>query len=179
MVLRRPYAFLIKHFKLIHLIITALLALVAVVSRRVYQYLNVVIGETVNRYDAANYINYRIYIYLLLALTLCFAVYWLLKYKNKPRKMYIAVIAGYLVIGIFMGILFIYMQNFLNAVPDTKTIRLYRDILSIILVFQYFFILVTLIRGLGFDIKRYIADTSLGICSMSFLFCKKMSCKII
>ena len=155
MVLRRPYAFLIKHFRLIHLIITALLAYIAYVGRNIYKYLNVVIEETVKRYDASSYINYSIFIFALLALGLSFVIYWLLKYKNKPTKMYIFIMVGYAIISLFMLVLFIYMNDFGINVPEGKTLRMYRDILSIGLVIQYVFILFVFIRGLGFDIKKF------------------------
>lgn len=155
MVLRRPYAFLIKHFRMIHLIITALLVAIMIITRRVYKYLTIVIGDTVRRYDALDYTNYRLYIYLVLALLLCGVIFWLLKFKDKPRKMYIAVIAGYIVIGLFMMVVFTYLHGFLNDVPDGKTMRLYRDMLSFLLIFQYVYILIMFVRGLGFDIKKF------------------------
>lgn len=155
MVLRRPYAFLIKHFKLLHLIITFLLGFVALKSREVYSYLNVVIQETVRRYDALSHIHYNIYIFITLALLLCFAIYWLLKYKDKPRNMYMITIIGYVAISIFMYILFMYIQGFVNNVPETKTIRLYRDLLMMVQIFEFYFVFIFLIRGLGFNLKKF------------------------
>ena len=155
MVLRKPYAFLIKHFRLIHLIITILFGVVAFKCRSVYVFLKKVIESSTNRYDAGLYINYGIFVLILLALVLCFAVQWLLKYKDKPRRLYKFTIGIYVVIMLFMFILFSYMSGFSNAVAEQKTIRLYRDILTIFLLFQYYTVFVMLIRGLGFDIKKF------------------------
>ena len=155
MILRRPYAFLIRHFRLIHLMITALLIYLAIKSRSVYLYLNTVLNETVLRYEALEYINYGIYIYILLAIILCYVIYALLKFKDKPRKLYLILIVGYILIAVFMLSVFSYMHDFGSAVPDGKTLRLYRDIFSISLLFQYFFIILMLMRGLGFDIKKF------------------------
>lgn len=155
MVLRKPYAFLIKHFRLIHLIITVLFGLVALKCRNIYMFLKKVIEASTNRYDAPMYINYGIFVYILLALVLCFLVQWLLKYKDKPRRLYKFTIGIYFIIIIFMFILFGYMGGFANAVAEQKTIRLYRDILTITLLFQYYTVFVMLIRGLGFDIKKF------------------------
>ena len=155
MVLRRPYAFLIKHFRLIHLVITALFAIVALKCRTIYSYLRKVIIDTTNRYDAPSFIDYRLFIYILIALVFCYVVYWLLKYKDKPRKIYIFTIGGYILVSAFLFILLGYMGGFSSAVVDQKTIRLYRDILLIVLLFQYLIVLIMLIRGLGFDIKKF------------------------
>ena len=155
MVLRRPYAFLIKHFKLIHLLIAAFFAYLAFASGKIHKYLNLVISETAHRHDALSYINGWMFLFLFLALLLCGIIFWLFKYKNKPRKLYIITIVGYIIIGLFFGVLFIYMQSFPSAIPETKTIRFYRDTLTIVLAFQYIFTLMMLIRGLGFDIKKF------------------------
>ena len=155
MILRRPYAFLIKHFRLIHLIITVLFAYVVYKNREVYKFLKEVIISSANKYNALEYINYNIYIFLIIALILCGIVYWLLKFKDKPRKIYIFAIVGYIIIGIFMLTVYGYMNEFSNMAIDQKTIRLYKDLLSITLWFQYYIVVFMLIRGLGFDIKRF------------------------
>ena len=158
MILRKPYAFLIKYFRLIHIIMTAILAYIILVSRGVYHYLNKVINDTVNRYDALSHVNYSIFIFIFLALILFYIIYWLLKHKNKPKRMYLIVIWGYILIGIFLMILYIYMQGFLNSIPEIKTIRFYRDTMLIVMGFQYFFTIFMLLRGLGFDIKKFNFD---------------------
>ncbi len=155
MVLRNPYAFLIKHFRLIHLIITAIFTYIVVKNQAIYTYLKEVIKDSVNRYNYLSYINYSIYIWIIIALALCFIVFYLLKYKDKPRKIYIFTIICHIVIGIYTSILFNYISNFSNIVIDQKTIRLYTDILLITLLFQYLIIAIMLIRGLGFDIKKF------------------------
>lgn len=155
MVLRRPYAFLIKHFKLIHLIVTAILGILVSKNRAVYIYIRKCIADSVNKYDALSYIDYGIYLWIFLAIILLFAIFWLLKYKNKPKNIYIFAIAIYIIIGIFMFVVFGFLSTLPNEVINQKSIRLYRDILLITLVIQYIFIIIMLIRGLGFDIKKF------------------------
>ena len=155
MVLRKPYAFLIKYFRLIHLIITALLGYLVYRAGNIYKYLNTVIASSTSRYGAPEFIRYGLIIVIILALALFFAIYWLLKYKDKPTRLYIVSMAGYAIVGIYMIILFGYMGTFSSAVADAKTIRLYRDILLIVMGFQYIIILFMAIRALGFDIKKF------------------------
>ena len=155
MVLRNPYAFLIKYFRLIHLFIAALFSYILVKNNEIYKYLREVIKDSVNRYNASGYIDYKIYIWIILSMVLCFVIYYLLKYKDKPRKLYIFTIVGYIVIATYTSILFTYMSGFSNTIIDQKSIRLYTDIQLITLLFQYLIIAVMLIRGLGFDIKKF------------------------
>ncbi len=155
MVLRNPYAFLIKYFRLIHLFITAIFSYILIKNNEIYKYLREVIKDSVNRYNAASYIDYKIYIWIVLAILLCFAIFYLLKYKDKPRKIYIFTIVGYVIVAIYTSILYTYINGFSSAVIDQKTIRLYTDIQLIILLFQYLIVAIMLIRALGFDIKKF------------------------
>ena len=155
MILKKPYAFLIKHFRLIHLIITALLAWLLLINRGIYKYLNLVIKDSVNRYDVLDYINYGVFILITIAILLCAAIYYLFKYKDKPRRIYIFTIVGYIIISVFTVILFTYMRGFLNSVVEQKSIRFYRDATLITLLFQFYVVIVMFIRGLGFDIKKF------------------------
>ena len=61
MVFRKPYAFLIKHFRLIHLVITAILVYIVSVSNKIYSFISSCIDDQVNRYNALEYIDYNIY----------------------------------------------------------------------------------------------------------------------
>lgn len=155
MIFRKPYAFLIKHFRLIHLIITGILVYLVSCNNTIYKYLNSCIDNSSNKYNALIYINYNIYIWIALALILFLIIYLLFRYKDKPRKIYIFSILGYIATGIFMILLFSYFTSLPNIIIDQKVIRAYRDIMLITLGFQYLIIIIMLVRGFGFDIKKF------------------------
>ncbi|MBQ2872778.1 MAG: hypothetical protein IJE89_02120 [Bacilli bacterium] len=155
MVFRKPYGFLIKHFRLIHLIITCILVYLVTYSNKIYTFINNVIADPVNRYNALQYIDYRIYIFIVIALILFFIIYWLFKYKDKPRNIYILSIFGYILVAIYMFVLFSYFSGLPNEIVDQKTIRAYRDIMLMILGFQYLITIIMFLRGLGFDVKKF------------------------
>ena len=155
MILRKPYGFLIKHFRLIHLIITGVLFYLTRFSTKIYEYINSCILDMVNRYNALEYINYNIYIYIGIVIVLFLVIFWLFKYKDKPRMVYIVSIVGYIFVGIYMLILFGYFKELPNNIIDQKVIRAYRDICLMSLVFQYIINIIMFIRGLGFDVKKF------------------------
>ena len=155
MVFRKPYGFLIKYFRLIHLIICGILMYLVSSNNKIYSYLNSCIADSVNKYNALDYMKYGIFIWIGIAILLFFIIYLLFKYKDKPRKLYLFSIVGYVLVAIFMFILFEYMRELPNNVIDQKTIRGYRDIMLITLGFQYLMIVIMFIRGLGFDIKKF------------------------
>lgn len=155
MVLRKPYGFLIKHFKLIHLIITGILVYLVRYNMSIYKYLVSCINDSVNRYNALEYINYSIFIWFFLVIFLFLIIYLLFRYKDKPKTTYIVSIVGYVVVAIYLFVVFSYMGGLPNNVIDQKTIRMYRDLCVIVMGFQYVIIIFMFIRGLGFDVKKF------------------------
>ena len=155
MILRKPYAFLIRHFKLIHLIITLFLGITAYQSKKIYDFINLCIDNTGNKYNALNYVNYGIFIYILIAALLMLTIRWLLKYKDKPRSIYLYSVLYYGVISVVLLLVFLYLEKLPGGQIVQKTIRIYRDIMFMALIIQYIVTLIMLIRGLGFDIKKF------------------------
>ena len=88
MVFKKPYGFLIKHFKLIHLLIKAILIYLVSCNNDIYSYVNSCVIDGVNRYNALEYINYGIFFFIAIAIFLFFVIYWLFKYKDKPCIQY-------------------------------------------------------------------------------------------
>ena len=155
MVFRKPYGYLIKYFRLIHLIITGILIFLVSASNSIYSYLNSCVDDSVNRYIAYDYINYGLFIWIFIGMLLFFVIYLLFKYKDKPRKLYLFSILGYSLVTVYMFILFSYFNELPTSVIDQKVIRGYRDIMLVTLCFQYLMIVVMFFRGLGFDIKKF------------------------
>ena len=92
MILRKPYAFLIKHFKIIHLFLSIILGIILYKTNLIYKFI-------VNYINKSNYLklyvepdisSVGISIFLLIALVLFIfvSIFILMKKKNKPTKFY-------------------------------------------------------------------------------------------
>ena len=93
MILRRPYAFLIKHFRLIHLILFILLAFITYNANNVLDFFKEYISANGNiEVLSSNYINLFIYIVPVIIVGLSIMIYYLMKYKDKPKLFYIILI---------------------------------------------------------------------------------------
>ncbi len=155
MIVRKPFAFLIKHFKAIHLFLFGLLVYVCYKYNGIVSFLRNYISTGNGRYDAVNYINYTPIYIILGAIVVMAIIYYLMKYKDKPKKLYLFSIIGYIAVIILFIFLFNYLRTFSSSIIEQKTLRLYRDISLMGLIFQYIIIVIMLIRGLGFDIKKF------------------------
>lgn len=155
MIVRKPFAFLIKHFKAIHLFLFGLLVYVCYKYNGIVSFLRNYISTGNGRYDAVDYINYTPIYVILGAIVVMAIIYYLMKYKDKPKKLYLFSIIGYIAVIILFIFLFNYLRTFSSSIIEQKTLRLYRDISLMGLIFQYIIIVIMLIRGLGFDIKKF------------------------
>lgn len=155
MIFKKPYGFLIKNFKIIHLILTGLYIYLAIKVNSILNYYNNFISDSASKLDAVSYISNE-YIYVILAsIFICVIIYILMRYKKKPRALYLVLIAFYLVVAILINLIYGGLEVIASSILETKTLLLQRDFLKISIVFQYLTIGVVLVRGLGFDIKKF------------------------
>lgn len=157
MIIRRPYAFLIKHFKKIHILLLALSAFVYYknlqLSAFVKEFMSLgtydIYNEPIN-----NYVSFPATLALLTLIVGSVLLALLLRYKKKPWKLYILPIVEYT----FMLGLFIATKNFFDSyqgIIDSATIRAIRDFLLITTVIQYPVIIIFLMRIFGVDLKKF------------------------
>lgn len=156
MILRRPYAFLIKHFRLIHLILFALLAIITYNASTVLNFFKDYITANGNmEILSSNYINVFIYIAPIIIIGLSILIFYLMKYKDKPRLYYIIlIIVSILCTGVYTY-LYLNIRSLETTTVSARIIRLYRDIARSNFYVLFVMCIPTLIRGLGFDIKKF------------------------
>ena len=168
MVFRKPYAFLIKHFRLIHLGLTALYIYLAIKVNSLLNYYNNFISGKESKLNAIKLVTNYYLIAIIISIIICIIIYALMRYKKKPKLLYPILIIIYIAVTVVINMAYNGLDTIYISALSLKTQRLYRDLLRIIIVFQYISIVFTTIRGLGFDIKKFnfkedIADLQLDI----------------
>ncbi len=157
MVLKKPYAFLIKNFKIIHLILFAVILYITYRYSKIYSFFadyvrnNNTVGVTI----ANTYIPITIFLAVFLVIIFSALMWLLMNNKKKPSKFYL--IAGIYYLIIFISIIVAYNTiNELATVTLTQRIaRAYRDIYQILFFPNIYFLIISLIRGIGFDVKKF------------------------
>ncbi len=156
MILRKPYAFLIKHFKLLHMIILVCIAFTLLNLNDISHLFRTLQSTSTYLYAGADvFINKNIYLFLGVALIISSIVFALFKKKNKPTRLYL-----FLILYLSTAILcyfYIYKQMHIimdNAV-DSEIIILVKDLSFLLTIPGYIFIVVCFIRGIGFNIKKF------------------------
>jgi len=161
MVLKKPYAFLIKHFKLIHLLLCIPIAYLIVRTGSIANFLTTYVNANyyTNQTNLAGvYINYFMYLAVLLIILLTLAIYFLMRQKQKDTKFYMFLIVYY----VFLLVVITFCHSILGSIEEAaisaQSVRLYRDIAYIIYIPQFFFLGYSALRGIGFDIKKFNFD---------------------
>lgn len=161
MILRRPYAFLIKYFKLIHILMFLIFGYFVFVLRKIYVFFSDYVASGNFTYKDGMAFNYvPIYLFLLVVLILVgtIFIYFLMKRKEKPVLFYQGLI-GY---SSILLILFIYLFSFFSSLDRTiyEPLRIVvnRDIVLFVYIVNYFYVGFSFIRGFGFDIKKFSFD---------------------
>lgn len=158
MIIRKPYAILIKHFKLIHAIL--LIAMIYLLYR------TGMIGSFYNDYFASDIgvigqeltdglfsnLMYVTIFAIIIGLT---TVLVLMRLKEKPIKYYIAGIIAYIALYIFL----IVSQGMINQMESellsARTVRAFSDLNNIAFILQCIMIIITFVRATGFNFKQF------------------------
>ena len=156
MILKKPYAFLIKNFKIIHIIIF----LLALYVNNYY----IKISSFFRNYSSNNFYDYNIakdylpifsFIAIILLISFISIMLYLMNKKKKPIKLYIFSIIYYVTLLISMLFIYNVINTLYEATLTQKLSRFYRDIFFILNLPHYYFLVMYLIRWIGFDIKKF------------------------
>lgn len=158
MILRKPYAFLIKHFKSIHIILAIIMSFLLYKSYNVYTFLNNYLIEA--KYNiienlASDYITISMYISVFAIIGITLIVLLLMNFKKKPIKYYLTSLLTYII----LILIFIFTSHQLKQIEwneiNIQQIKITRDLLLITFLVQIPFLIFSLVRATGFNIKKF------------------------
>lgn len=157
MIFRKPYAFIIKNFRKIH--IALFLCCVFLIYKTTQ--LNSFIKEFISyvSYDPylepiTKYTSFIFYIVAILVIAISIVLLSLFRRKKKPWVLYIIPVFTY----VALIITFFSVQKYFTSYEGgtaTATARMFRDFLSLIVIPQYITLGILLIRILGIDLNKF------------------------
>ena len=158
MIIKKPYAFLIKHFRIIHLILSVCILYLVTKTHSIFTFFNDYVKNgyyTFTNNLQTSYINLYMFLSIIFIITLSAFIYLLMRWKKKSRILYISICLFYFSLFIGLLIYFNVFNTILNTTFDIRTVRAYRDIITILYIPQYLFLGFSVIRAIGFDIKKF------------------------
>ena len=159
MILKKPYAFLIKHFRLINLIIATLSGFIIYKSFLIVTFFRDYVN---NRYTGTFYTGfYQEYVSPLVLLIIFLiilgiaVIYLLLAYKKKKVKSYTFSFYFYILLFIYYFIIRSIMVGMQEELLSAEIARACRDISIIMFVLQIPYLILFVARFFGFNIGKY------------------------
>lgn len=158
MIIKKPYAFLIKKFRWIHGILFAMLVFLAVKSINIYTFFS---DYAANHYYvmssmlASEYIDLTLFVVTILAVLVSALIYFILSLKNKDRKTYVFLCLYYIILFVYFIYMLSIFQNLQSKSLGIETVRAIRDISVIVSLPQIVFLFIICGRTLGFNLKQF------------------------
>lgn len=165
MILKRPYAFFIKMFKPIHILIAVLTAVLIYFENHILSFFNSYI------YTTENVVGQNLksaltpqWIFILPALIFIFSllILGIMIRKNKPVLFYIINIFAYIIVVVVN----IYTSNFLatmeEVIVDIRMVKLIHDLVLIAIIIESISFIFLTIRGMGINIKKFDFDSEIS-----------------
>ena len=159
MILRKPYAFLIKYFRIIHILMLLLMLYAMFEVYSMLGFYNEYIGTTFAAFDyesiAATFSNFFVVLTMLLIIAGASALIYLLNYKKKPLLLYAIIVGVYAVILLSFLFSAFFVASFKFNLPSAIMVRIVRDVILILFLTQIGLAVLVFIRSIGFDIKKF------------------------
>jgi hypothetical protein len=159
MILRKPYAFLIKYFRFINL---GLLVLSGYVAYKITPIVSFFRSYVSNNYSAiisanfsSNFINIFLYFAIIIIIIALIAIIYLFVYKKKPVRFYIFYLIYYILLLIMIFVWSSIFTTLESNTLATDSARLIQDVSLIVYIPQFAFIIVSGTRTLGFNVKQF------------------------
>ena len=158
MILKKPYKFFIKHFKIIHILLAIASGYLLIRTNSILSFFNEY-TKSIMSYAGTNIsselFHNSMFILLFLIILGITVIALLMKWKEKPILLYLI----NLIIYAFVWIIYIYTHSIIRSlelgVLDVRTIKLASDLILSCFLVQTISVLFLTIRGLGFDIKKF------------------------
>lgn len=158
MILRKPFAILIKNFKLIHLALAILISYMVYSTNRVVSFFMDYINNTAVLIDhdiVTSLFITPVYISIFCIFLAITIIVFLLAFKKKPVKFYLYSILTY----IFTLVILLSAKNTISELEvnliTLKTLKLVQDLTIISLVLQGIVLFNVIITATGFNIKKF------------------------
>ena len=157
MIIRKPYAFLIKNFRKIHIFLLILSFYVAYKLLDISKFINEFMR--LGTYDlyadpVSKHITGLLSFSVLLIVFGGIALLFLLRHKGKPWKIYLVPIIEYFLLFLILNVIKSFFANFSDDVEVTD-LRFARDMLLFFMIGQLPAIGIFIMRVFGLDIKKF------------------------
>lgn len=158
MILRKPYAFFIKHFRLIHIILAVLVCFSVYHTKIIMDFFNQYAATLINVVGqdlTGTLMPGIIHILPLIIILFTTMIMAVMIAKKKPFPFYIINILIFIFSFVILQITKSTLLSMESALIDIRTARLVRDLVTVSFIAQLVSAFILIIRGTGFNFKKF------------------------
>lgn len=167
MIIRKPYGFLIKNFKLINLILVIPMLYIALKFGDIATFFSDFVSndyKTIEAQIAGNYITILTFISLIFLILVNIIIYLLMRSKRKTTTYYTINIIYYILLLILTIVFYSVMSEIeIGSKLNSTLVDFVRDISRIITLPSYALIFMNISKGVGFNFKTLKFDNNLNL----------------
>ncbi len=157
MIIRKPYAFLIKNFKKVHAVLLIISLYVFFKLLDVSSFIRDFMSFGIYEYDKSpisKHITPLLNLSIIVLIIGIISLILLLKRKDKPWKIYLVTLIEYIGLFLVLGMISNFFGHFSNAVATTD-VRLSRDLLFMLILGNVATMGIFGMRLLGMDLNKF------------------------
>jgi len=158
MILRKPYAILIKNFRLIHFIMSLLVGYLFYKTSAILSFLTEYldsVATTINHEVTTSLFDPTLFIAIFIIIVSSIVIMVLMKIKDKPIKFYLYNIFIHILLWIYYSVSSDIIKSLEVGLVDVRILKIINDLASMALLIQGIGLILVIIRTTGFDIKSF------------------------
>lgn len=159
MILRRPYAFLVKHFRIIHTLLVMGAFFIMMKTFDLVSFFGSYIKSGIS-YDKAaeagtKYVSIPFILVSLFMVLLSGIIIYLLKYKKKSIKLYLFLLIYYSILTLALFWMSSFVPSLGYTSPGIRFISIIRDLFRTTIILDIVVMVMCFVRAFGFDVKKF------------------------
>ena len=148
MIIRKPYAILIKYFKVIHIVLFVLMTYLLFRVRSLYLFFRDFIKTGTYTYVenmVSKYINLPMIIFAIILVSLLLLIFFLMRQKKKPILYYLSATIFYFIMFASFLLFINVFNNLEYQTYSNQSLVFFRDLLMVLYYFNFVFLGVSFI----------------------------------
>ena len=158
MIIRKPYAFLIKYFKIIHIILFISMTFLLFKTRNIYMFFReyLLTGTYIYTENMVfQYVSIPMILVTILLVAILLLIYFLMRQKQKPVFYYLSSVIFYFITFISFLVFLNFFNNLEFRSYSNQVLVIFRDLTMVLYYLNYLFLAVAFARGFGFNVKKF------------------------
>ena len=161
MILKKPYAFLVKHFRMIHVLLLLSASYLMYKSWNIASFFEKYISDNLRVYSikmdelASTYVTIPMFIVSFAIFILTGVILYLMKHKKKPIFFYLYIMLTYVLIIISYFFARSYLSGLEYNLPDLRVVNIIKDIYKVLCYIQIPILGIVFFRAIGFDLSKF------------------------